>query len=314
MSKTDYQVLAVDDVNLMCHFLYETLTKITGFSCRTATEFATAEAILGEAPIDMAIIDIHLKKASGLTLAKNIRRGKYACRHDIPILIFSGNTYKEEIRQCLAFDVQDILAKPFSAGSLRDRVKKNQLKKVNIKPAEYYCQLEPEATKHDQKEARRVKAAITKSQEQTSTYRPRGSSTATETPAPETSAFVRWPDDAESGYHQIDRRLKSISFQLNALHWAIYNKTLYKDAGKDVKQIRLACDDLLHVSKQLRRKHASETLWQELADRLKQFKKIPLEKVADTELSNEQLDELFKKVHGSWITLLSKPILRKEPV
>ncbi|ALS99616.1 response regulator [Lacimicrobium alkaliphilum] len=314
MTKTDYQVLVVDDVYLMCHFLYETLTKITGFSCRTATEFAKAEAILGEAPIDMAIIDIHLKSESGLTLAKNIRRGKYACRHDIPILIFSGNTFKEEIQQCLAFDVQDILAKPFSAASLKERVKKNQLKEPKIKPAEYYCKLEPQATKHDQKEARRVKAAITKSQAQTSTYRPKGAVSATESITVETSVFIRWPDDAESGYHQIDRRLKSISFQLSALHWAVYNKTSYKDAGKDIKQIRLACDDLLHVSKQLRRKHASDRLWQELADRLQQFKKILLEKVADTELSTAQRDDLFKKVHGSWITLLSKPILKKEPV
>lgn len=315
MSKTNYQVLAVDDVDLMCHFLYETLSKMPGFSCRTATEFATAEAILAETPIDMAIIDIHLKNASGLTLAKKIRRGKYACKHDIPILIFSGNTYKEEIQQCVAFDVQDILAKPVSTGSLRERVIKNQRKAIKIKPLEYYCGLEAEAIETEAQEPRKIKAAITKgSQEAVSAYRPKRNIITTEVLAVELNAFVRWPEDVGSGYHQIDRRLKAITLQLNALHWGAYNNSPGKDTARDVHEIRLACDDLLHVSRQLSEKHATDTLWLELNVRLKQFKRIPLDKMAGKEPSKQLLDELFKKVHSTWLTLLCKPILKRQAV
>lgn len=315
MSKKNYQVLAVDDIDLMCHFMFETLSKMPGFSCRTATEFATAEAILNDTPIDMAIIDIHLKNASGLTLAKKIRCGKYACRHDIPILIFSINTYKEEIQQCIAFDVQDIMAKPFSSGSLKERVTKSRLKENKIKALEYYCGLEAKGAGPEPQEPRKVKVAITKSSQQAgSAYRPKHSNSASETLAVESHAFVRWPEGVGSGYHQIDRRLKSITLQLNALHWGAYNNISGKDGAKDVHEIRLACDDLLHISRQLSEKHAADTLWQELNDRLKQFKRIPLDKMTGKEPSKQLLDELFKKVHSSWLTLLCKPILKRETI
>ncbi|GAB3038806.1 response regulator [Bowmanella dokdonensis] len=308
MTGTEFQVLAVDDAQLMCHFIYETITGLQGFACKTATEFVTAEAALKNHKIDMAIIDIQLKNASGLTLAKNIRMGRYSCRHDIPILIFTGFTYKDDIKQCLAFDMHDVLVKPVTVMELRERVKKNKNKRMEIKPPEYYQSLEEPA----ETARKEMKAAITKSvSAEKSRYQPKPVSVESRVESSDEGAFIKWPDQITSGYHQLDRRMKTITFLLNTLHWSTYRKDKYTEAGNDINKIKLASDDMHFVAQRLKTKHPGDPMWTSLFDRLKGFSTIPIEKLSVPDLPKEQAEDIFKRLHNAWLSILSKPVIKR---
>ena len=237
---SDKLILVVDDVNLMCHFLYETLKPLQGLEIRTTGDFSAAESILTNAKIDLAIIDIHLKDTSGLLLAKKIREGRYLCRHDIPILIFSGNTYKKEIKMCLAYDVTDIMAKPLAASTVRKRVLNALNKDIHLRGPEYYQAL---VSSDGESYKTEFSGPVVKS-ESPRKVRKQAMNISSEEEV-EKNSFIKWPEDLTSGYHQIDRRLKHITYLINMLHYRKRATEKYPNIAEDVKNIRLALDDLL---------------------------------------------------------------------
>ena len=88
-SKTKH-ILLVDDVNLMCQFLNETLRVIPNVECHTASRVTTADTILQRYAIDLAIIDLNLPDGSGLDIVKKIRKGGTKEKH-----IRAGKKVKE---------------------------------------------------------------------------------------------------------------------------------------------------------------------------------------------------------------------------
>ncbi len=296
-------VLVVDDVNLMCHFLYETLNPLDGIETRTTGNFSSAESILMNSEIDMAIIDIHLNNASGLTLAKKIREGRYQCKHDIPILIFSGNTYKNEIQMCLAYDITDIMAKPLKAGMVRSRVRKALSKRVQIHPPEYYQTLVASGGEEYKTEFEGIKKK--RGPEKSAQHRVN----AAKEPPTKKSSFIQWPDDLTTGYHQLDRRLKHITHLINMLHYRKCSDEKYPNIEEDVKQIRLAVDDVLYVARRLQHKN-SDCMWRIFFQRLTEFSNIKIEAFIRKTSNVHSVKQQFKLLRSKWLAILTKPVMK----
>lgn len=304
-SHGDKLVLIVDDVNLMCHFLYETLKPIPNIETRTTGDFSAAESILANSQVDLAIIDIHLKNASGLTLAKKIREGRYLCRHDIPILIFSGNTYKKEIQMCLAYDISDILAKPLNAGTVRARVRKALKRNVQLKSPDYYKAIV--STSGEAYKTEFAGAFVKNLPPPTAKKR----ISTNPTDEVKKHSFIKWPEDLSSGYHQIDRRLKHVTYLLNMLHHRKRTTEKYPNIVEDIKNIRLAIDDILYVAKGLKQSNAADSIWRLLFQRLSDFSKIKLETFATKTSNTHYVNKQFKEVRSKWLIVLSKPVMKE---
>jgi DNA-binding response OmpR family regulator len=303
-------VLLVDDVNLMCQFLNETLRMIPNVECHTASKVNTAESILRRYPVKLAILDLNLPDGSGLELVKQIRKGEVKGDYDIPILIFTGNTYKETIKQCLMFNVSDIIAKPIVAMELRKRVEANLAKKKKLKPAQYYQDIDRELEKiAPPKAAVKPTSSVVNSRPTASTVRRPGQENKSEDGP---SQFIKWPSDATTGYHQLDRRLKDLCFQLNHFHHYRTTKETYPTAEDDIQQIKMCMDDLDYAIKPLKSAKPNEEIWPALQQRLKMLKEVPYKKYSAPKLDSKKKELFAKSLRTAWMSILSKPIIQRK--
>ena len=125
MLTRNIHILVVDDVILMCDFLYGVANQIAGCRAFKALDGKSAAEFLENETIDLLITDIEMRAPSGLELVQRIRAGKFTgTSHDIPIIMFSGNAYRDVIEQSIAYDVNDFLAKPITSALL---TKKNSI-------------------------------------------------------------------------------------------------------------------------------------------------------------------------------------------
>lgn len=303
-------VLLVDDVNLMCQFLNETLRMIPNVECHTASKVNTAETILRRYPIKLAIIDLNLPDGSGIELVRQIRKGEVKGEYDIPILIFTGNTYKETIKQCLMFQVSDIIAKPIVAMELRKRVEANLATKKKLKPAQHYQDLAREIEKLEPpKQTVKPTGSVVKSTPgQSQANRPSAEKKDEEGP----KQFIKWPQEATTGYHQLDRRLKDLCYQLNHFHHYRTTKDTYPTASDDIQQIKMCIDDLNYAIKPLRSSNPKDDIWKALVDRIKNISELPFKKYSAPKLDKTKKEQFSKSLRTAWMSILSKPIIKKK--
>ncbi|HEY9042769.1 MAG TPA: response regulator, partial [Rheinheimera sp.] len=134
----NFNVLVVDDVILMCDFLYGVANKVPGCRAFKALDGKTAADILESEPIDLLITDIEMKAPTGLELVYKVRSGSFgATSHDIPVIIFSGNAYRELIEQSISYDVNDFLVKPITAIQLTKKIQFHLQNEKAVRSPEY---------------------------------------------------------------------------------------------------------------------------------------------------------------------------------
>lgn len=90
--------LVVDDNRLLNRFLV-TYLRSKGHACSSLTDGSKAESWLDLNKCDAVILDIGMPKIDGLTLIGIIR----AHYHDLPIIIFTGLGYDEEMMQAARY-------------------------------------------------------------------------------------------------------------------------------------------------------------------------------------------------------------------
>jgi response regulator of citrate/malate metabolism len=88
---------------------------IVGGSARTAIE---AHSLLAETHFDLVLLDIHLPGASGIDFLRAIR----AAGHSIDVIALMNLTDLDAIRASVSFGVVYYLVKPFTFGTLRNRL------------------------------------------------------------------------------------------------------------------------------------------------------------------------------------------------
>lgn len=302
-------ILLLDDVNLMCQFLNETLRTIPNVECHTASRIASAEGTLSRVPVSMAIIDLNLPDGSGLDIVKLIRKGEGKGEHDIPILIFSGNTYKEAVTECLQFKVTDFIVKPIVAMELRKRVEMHLNSHKNLEPAQFFQEIDRKLQESKPKPViKKPTQSVVNNNEDESK---RATSVNKEQEVQE-NLYIKWPAAATTGYHQLDRRLKDLCYHLNHFHFYRTEKDVYPTAEKDVDQIKLCIDDLNYAIKPLRAASQKLKLWKALEERLKIIAELPFKRLSANKVSDEAKKNFSKSLRTAWLGVLTKPIIQRK--
>ncbi len=112
-----YQVLVVEDEADTLHLLQVKLKK-EGYSVTTARNGAEATAAAEAGSPDIAILDILLPDVNGLDLLADLKR-----QASSPIvLVLSGRSDPATIRAAFDGGADDFIPKPFSPGTLAQRI------------------------------------------------------------------------------------------------------------------------------------------------------------------------------------------------
>lgn len=310
----DFNVLVLDDVILMCDFLYGVANKVAGCKAFKALDAKAASEILERENIDLLITDIELKGPSGLDLLSKLRSGAFSnTAHDIPIIVFSGNAYRELIQQCILFDVNDFLAKPLTADHLTKKIQHHLQHEKLIQPAVHYMEMKQRidapSVQSDEDEQRRFRVAIVrelaeKAEQEEVELDESGRQV-------EKRDFLYWPADATTGYYQLDRRLKNLAYSLSCFHNVFINNCKPVALDTERKKACAAADYLLHIAKAMRQREQRPEFWSVLQQRLEKLSTLMVELAEVNVKHHKQILALLKKLAYWWMQTCNRPLIQK---
>lgn len=110
-------VLVVDDERTIAD-LVEVYLENEGFKVLKAPDASTALALVGEHPVDVAILDVMLPDMSGFDLCRRIRQDRF-----FPILMLTARVADTDKINGLSMGADDYVTKPFNPLELVARVK-----------------------------------------------------------------------------------------------------------------------------------------------------------------------------------------------
>ena len=113
-------VLVVDDHDPMRKAVKRILNQMGFTNVQEAVDTPEAEAILANQIVDFIIIDIYLRKGSGLQILESIRGRSLS--NDIPAIVLTGESNKEDIIKASNLGADDYLLKPFQAEDLEKKI------------------------------------------------------------------------------------------------------------------------------------------------------------------------------------------------
>ncbi|HMW19158.1 response regulator [Accumulibacter sp.] len=112
------RILVVEDDNLVARGLKQGLMQ-AGYTVDLAESAESAEASLSDEEFDLALVDIGLPKADGLTLT-----GRLRARNDrLPVLVLSARGGMADTVKGLDVGADDYMAKPFRLPELCARIR-----------------------------------------------------------------------------------------------------------------------------------------------------------------------------------------------
>jgi len=118
------RILVVEDNKVVTRALSELLRQkgfdpVVFHAAQPALELAAQPPAAGDVPFAAALLDIHLPDFSGLELARELRKSLGA---KLPIIILSGDTSMDTLRELADTGVTYFLAKPVHVGLLLQRL------------------------------------------------------------------------------------------------------------------------------------------------------------------------------------------------
>lgn len=116
----DLTVLVVDDHDPMRQAVKRILHKIGFVHILESTDVKESEAILNTQPVDLVILDIYLRKGSGLEILENLRARSIS--NEIPVIVFTGEANKEDIVKASNLGANEYLLKPFQTDDFEKKV------------------------------------------------------------------------------------------------------------------------------------------------------------------------------------------------
>lgn|GEM_PF-2030116 len=311
-------ILVVDDVLLMCDFLYKVISAIPNCKVLKATDGRTALEILGSEPIDMLITDIEMKAPNGLELLKKLRCGALKTPHNIPVLMFSGNTYKDMVLESHAYDINDFLAKPVSADGLKKKVLFHLQNEKSVRSAEYYQKIVYIPEKKEIKateavppaEQYRSSVAIVRSaptQEQKGYIPTSDTELGSET---ESLALITWPANSSTGFHQLDRRMLILAQRINSFHNLVLRDCKAIALAAESKRICEAIDYLIFVGEKLKLTVNDQSpFWVYYDERTARLAQLRLELERINPRYKSQLNQWLKQIANWWVQTISRPFV-----
>lgn len=112
------KILAIDDQQLILMSLVKRLED-AGFEVQTASTAELGMKLYDSYKPDLVILDINMPYVSGLEVVKHIRRKR---KSNIPVLIMSGKTGEETIKEAYELGIDDFMKKPISLNEVLMRI------------------------------------------------------------------------------------------------------------------------------------------------------------------------------------------------
>jgi len=112
-----HHVLVVDDDADIRDFLMKVVERL-GFQVTEAPSVPRALKVLSSQSIDLMLLDIYLKGATGLDLIKSLHRR----RASVPTVVVSGYISEPVAQQLVKFGVQGLVSKPFRRNRLEEEI------------------------------------------------------------------------------------------------------------------------------------------------------------------------------------------------
>lgn len=310
----NFNVLVVDDVVLMCEFMYGVAAKVADCRVFKALDGKTAAEILENEAIDLLITDLEMRSPTGLELVYRVRSSQFsATAHDIPIIIFSGNTYLELIKQCISFDVNDFLAKPLTGARLSKKIQHHLQTEKILQSPEHYEEIGKAIFKLDKSDVAEHGRKFSVSIVRELTQHEEGQEGEDADAAKRTTDkdFLFWPENATTGYFQLDRRLRNLAFNVSCFHNVFVNNCKPVAIESERKRACDAIDYLLHISKSFKRKDQRREFWQLFNVRIEKLKPIA-EELAQANIKHHQgVLALLKKISYWWMQTCNRPIIQR---
>ena len=116
----DISVLIVDDQQSMRGICKYILTQIGFKDIVEARNGRDALAKLESNKVQLVISDWNMDDVDGLTLLRVIR--KHPRTQAMPFIMATGRSDKEQVKEAIAFGVNNYIIKPFDAGTMKKRI------------------------------------------------------------------------------------------------------------------------------------------------------------------------------------------------
>lgn len=310
MQIKNVNILVVDDVILMCNFLYGVASRIPGCRVFKALSGKAAADILEKEAIDLLITDIEIKMPAGLELVYKLRCGLFSnTAHDIPAIIFSGNTYRELIAQSILLDVNDFLAKPITSVELAKKIQHHLSTETAIKVTDYYSGLKMDFSPKKQANSKiNVGIVLEPSARDEDENNVQDEN---DSQPPNKRNFLFMPENTTTGYFQLDRRLRNFAFKVSCFHNVFVGDS--KPIAIDTER-RLACesaDYLFHVAQNIKEKEQRPEFWLHFSQHLEKLKTLTAELSTINIKHHRQVSLLLKKLSYWWMQTCNRPIIQK---
>ncbi len=118
----DLKILAVDDSATMRRIIVNTLKRAGFENVVEATDGKDALAKLASEDINFIITDWNMPEMDGLTFVKTVRADP--ALKDIPILMVTTRSVKDDIIEAMKAGVNNYIVKPFTPQTLKEKIDK----------------------------------------------------------------------------------------------------------------------------------------------------------------------------------------------
>ncbi len=122
MGYKDMTVLVVDDFSTMRRIVRNILRDLEFKNILEADNGASALDVLNSQEVHLVVSDWNMPKMSGLELLKNVRSSEKL--KDLPFLMVTAESQKENIVEAVKARVSNYIVKPFTAATLAEKLAK----------------------------------------------------------------------------------------------------------------------------------------------------------------------------------------------
>ena len=119
-------VLVVDDESFMRRLLVRALGEISIKNVFDAADGAQALKMIKTmgSEIDIVLCDLNMPKMDGFEFVQELRKISDPVQAGIPVLIVSGNSDEQSVRNALGLGINGFLVKPVNASTLEQKINK----------------------------------------------------------------------------------------------------------------------------------------------------------------------------------------------
>lgn len=314
MSSKEFNILVVDDIVLMTEFLYSVVSRLPGCRALKALDGKTAADILEHEVVDMLITDIEMRAPSGVELTYRLRSGQFSTTpNDIPVIIFSGNSYLELLKVCMQLDVNDFVAKPVNSNILSQKILQHIQKAKAVRPPAYYQQVWDElmVQKHVSEVVHQHKIFIVRDVPDAAAADEHHLPAETDREHhKDKPVFMLWPEHATTGNFQLDRRMHNLAYRVNCFHdvYVAQCKNVAKE--KEQKKVIEAIDYLFHIIRSQKEQDHRPDFWRLFEHQMEKLRPIAEEMSRLNVRHQTQVQAVLKRLSYWWMQTCNRPLIR----